>query len=76
MTTMGPPHLGHNQLGVGSWAVDIAASVLHCCGIECGEAQGQKLSSLATGEETEVTDADEALGEQMQEEAAQKLIER
>jgi hypothetical protein len=34
------------------------------------------LSSAATGEETEVADADEALGEQMQEEAAQKLTEQ
>jgi hypothetical protein len=31
---------------------------------------------LATGEETEVTDAHETLGKQMQEEAAQKFIER
>jgi hypothetical protein len=34
------------------------------------------LSSAATGEETEVADADEALGEQMQEEAAQELTKR
>jgi len=27
MTTMGPPHLGQNQLGVASWAVDVAVSV-------------------------------------------------
>jgi hypothetical protein len=36
----------------------------------------QKLSSAATGEETEVPDADKALGQQVQQEAAQELIER
>jgi len=49
---------------------------LRCCGVECCKAQWQKLSSAATGEETEVADAHEARGEQMQEEAAQELIER
>jgi len=49
---------------------------LHCCGVEGCKAQRQKLSSAATGEETEVADADKALGEQMQQEAAQELIER
>jgi len=48
----------------------------HCCGVEGCKAQRQKLSSAATGEETEVADADKALGEQMQQEAAQELIER
>jgi hypothetical protein len=43
---------------------------LHCCGVEGCKAQWQKLSWLATGEETEMADADKALGEQMQEEAA------
>jgi hypothetical protein len=42
----------------------------------CCQAQRQKLNSMAGGEETEVTDANEALREQMQEEAAQKFIER
>ena len=44
--------------------------------VECCEAQRQKLSSAAVGEEPEVADADKAPGEQMQEEAAQELIER
>ena len=39
------------------------------------KAQRQKLSSVATGEETEVANAHEAPGEQMQEEAAQEFIE-
>jgi hypothetical protein len=45
-------------------------------GAECCKAQRQKLSSAATGEETEVADADETLGEQMEEKAAQEFIER
>jgi hypothetical protein len=45
-------------------------------GVECREAQRHKLSSAAAGEEAEVTNANEALGEQMQQEAAQELIER
>jgi len=54
-----------------------------CCGFglrgqraQCCEAQRPKLSSAATGEKAEVADADKALGKQMQEEAAQELIER
>jgi hypothetical protein len=43
---------------------------------ECCEAQRQKLSSAAVGEEAEVADADEALGEQVQQEATQELVER
>jgi hypothetical protein len=38
--------------------------------VERCKAQRQKLSSATTGEETEVADADKALGEQMQEEVA------
>jgi len=49
---------------------------LHCCGVEGCKAQRQKLSSATPGEETKVADADKALGEQMQEEAAQEFIER
>ena len=45
-------------------------------GIECGKAAGQKLSTVAVSKETEVADAYETFGEQMQEEAAQELIER
>lgn len=44
--------------------------------VQCCKAQRQKLSSAATGEETEVADADETFREQMQQEAAQELIER
>jgi len=43
---------------------------LRCCGVERCQAQRQKLSSAAIGEETEVADADKALGEQMEEEVA------
>jgi len=49
---------------------------LRRCGIECGKAPGQKLSRVAVSKETEVADAYETFGEQMQEEAAQELIER
>jgi hypothetical protein len=44
-------------------------------GAECGEAQRQQTGAAAVGEEAEVTDADEAFGEQVQEEATQELIE-
>ena len=43
---------------------------LHSCGVEGCKAQWQKLSSATMGEEPEMPDADKALGEQMQEEAA------
>jgi hypothetical protein len=49
---------------------------LDCGGVERCKAQGQKLSSATTGEETEVADADKAPREQMQQEATQELIER
>ena len=44
--------------------------------MESSEAQRQKSSASSIGEEAEVTDADEALGEQMKQEATQKLIAR
>src|ERR1700691_1274308 len=40
------------------------------------EAQRQHAGASAVGQKPEVTDTNEALGEQMQEEAAQELIER
>ena len=40
------------------------------------EADGQQLSATAVGEEAEVADANEATREQMEQEAAQKLIGR
>jgi hypothetical protein len=40
------------------------------------EAQRQQRSPLAVGQEAEVADADEALGEQVEQEAAQELIQR
>jgi len=45
-------------------------------GAECCEAEWQKVSPLAVGQEAEVADADEAFGKQVQQEAAQKLIQR
>jgi hypothetical protein len=63
MTTMGPPHWGQSQTGRGSLTADAGCST---CG--CGTAP--------VGEEAEVTDADEALGQCVQQEAAQELIER
>ena len=44
-------------------------------GVESGEAPWQQGGAPSVGEEAEVADADEALGEQMQEEAAQELIQ-
>jgi len=45
-------------------------------GAECCEAEWQKVSPLAVSQEAEVADADKALGEQVQQEATQKLIQR
>ena len=45
-------------------------------GVESGEAPRQQGGTPSVGEEAEVADADEALGEQVQEEAAQELIPR
>ena len=44
--------------------------------MESSEAQRQQSSAPSIGEEAEVADADEALGEQMKQEATQKLIAR
>jgi hypothetical protein len=44
-------------------------------GVEGGEAQQEKLNSAPIGEEAKMADANEAFGKQMQEEAAQELIE-
>jgi hypothetical protein len=38
------------------------------------EAKGEKCGTLAVGEEAEVSDADESLWNDMQEESAQKLV--
>ena len=42
--------------------------------VESSEAQRQKDSAPSIGEEAEVADADEALGEQVKKEATEKLI--
>ena len=42
--------------------------------VESSEAQRQESSAPSIGEEAEVADADEALGEQMKQEATEKLI--
>jgi hypothetical protein len=44
--------------------------------VESGETSWQQSGTPSVGEEAEVADADEALGEQVEEEAAQKLIAR
>jgi len=49
---------------------------LRWSGLEGCKAQRQKLSSVSAREEAEVTDAHETFGEEMQQEAAQELIER
>jgi hypothetical protein len=43
---------------------------------EQAEAERQQHSSLAVGEEAEVADADEASWEQVQQEAAEELVDR
>jgi hypothetical protein len=48
--------------------------VFRWSGVESTEAQRQESSVLSIGEEAEVADADEALGEQVKKEATQKLI--
>ena len=45
-----------------------------CC-VECLKAERQESSASPVGEEAEVANADEALGKQVQQEAAQELIE-
>jgi hypothetical protein len=44
-------------------------------GVESGEAQREQLNSAPIGEEAKMADANEAFWKQMQEEAAQELIE-
>jgi len=50
--------------------------VFRWSGMESGEAPWQQVGTSSVGEEAKVADADETLGEQMQQEAAQELIER
>ena len=45
-----------------------------CC-VECLKAERQEGGAAPVGEEAEVADANEAFGEQVQQEAAQELIE-
>ena len=66
----GAATLGTQPVWTWIWGRGYCRFGWHCCGVEGCKAQWQKLSSLATGEETEMPDADKALGEQMQEEAA------
>ncbi len=44
--------------------------------MESSEAQGQESSAPSIGEEAEVADADETLGEQVKQETSQELIAR
>jgi len=44
--------------------------------VESGEAPWQQGGAPSVGEEAEVADADEALGEKVKQEAAKKLIQR
>jgi hypothetical protein len=44
--------------------------------VESGEARWQQSGAPAVGEEAEVADADEALGEQVKKEATEKLVAR
>jgi hypothetical protein len=76
MTTMGPPQFRTQPnraqlLGRGCFWF---SRCWH--GVEYGEAQRQKLSPVAVGEEPEVADADEAFGKQVQQEVAQEFIQR
>ncbi len=50
-------------------------SSLGWSGVEGGEAQQEQLNSAPIGEEAKMADANEDFGKQMQEEAAQELIE-
>ena len=79
MTVMGPPHRGQSQSGLAGGTRDVSASV---CGGATGpsswklEAKWQKSDSVAIGQKAEVTDADEAFGEYVQQEATQEFVER
>ena len=46
---------------------------IHSGGVEMEPAQGQRLSSVAVGEQSEVADLDEAGGQDMEQEAADEL---
>jgi len=58
-------------LGRGFW---FGAGWLYC--VESLKAKRQESGASAVGEETKVADADEAFGQQVQQEAAQELIKR
>ncbi len=76
MTTMGPPQLGQSQSGLVSLAVDavwLGLRLHHCEGLP---AKWQESGPAPVGEKAEMANADEAFGEQVQQEAAQELIER
>jgi hypothetical protein len=71
MTSIGPPHLGQSQASLEP-AVDTSALA---SGAEQLKAKWQGGGTSAIGQEAEVTDAHETLGQQMQQEAAQELID-
>jgi hypothetical protein len=72
----GTAALGTDPRGVHVLGGGCCCSGLRWCGVECCQAERQKLSSAATGEETKVANADETFRQQMQQEATQELIER
>ena len=74
---MGPPHWGRTKDRLSCWQRGgLLALSAELRGAEQLEAKRQESGAAAIGQEAEVTDAHEAFGKQVQEEAAQELIER
>ncbi len=70
-TTFGTEPKRDRFLGRSFW---FGARWLYC--VESLKAKRQKSGASAVGEEAKVANADEAFGQQVQQEAAQELIER
>ena len=71
---IGPPHLGQDQGSLDSGGGGLLLGLR--CPSEQLEAKWQGGGTFAVGQEAEVADARETFREQVQEEAAQELIER
>ena len=76
MTTIGPLHLGQRQRSCGRLAMEGSCSICGAGLKQATESRAAEAGAAAIGEKAEVSDAREALREQMQQEAAQEFIER
>ena len=64
-TAIGPPHLGQRHSGCAVGAVEVSDSFFGGVAWRAAKHRGKQGGAPSVGEEAEVADADEALGEQV-----------